>query len=133
MGIKVIKMEDVFNVPVAVTNGDEHKNSSLVNGVPLLYSGSYGINYRGIIGCVCFAELPYSGASPKFEALKAANYAAIAINSYDANQSLIAKQDEQLKIMRHALTEIKNTPSVSSDECSWMASVALEATKPAEE
>ena len=47
--------------------------------------------------------------------------------------AIITKQAEQLKIMRHALTEIKNTPSVSSDECSWMASVALEATKPVEE
>lgn len=47
----------------------------------------------------------------------------------DTNQALIAKQAEQINIMRHALTEIKNTPSVRHDECSWMASVALEATK----
>lgn len=53
----------------------------------------------------------------------------IAINSYDANQALITQQAEQINIMRHALTEIKNTPSVSHDECSLMASVALEATK----
>jgi hypothetical protein len=47
----------------------------------------------------------------------------------NAANELIAKQAEQINIMRHALTEIKNTPSVRHDECSWMASVALEATK----
>jgi len=60
---------------------------------------------------------------------KECRYTSVAINSYDDNQALIAKQAEQLNIMRHALTEIKNTPSVRHDECSWMASVALEATK----
>lgn len=53
----------------------------------------------------------------------------IAINSYDINKALIAKQSEQINIMRHALTEIKNTPSVRYDECSLMAYQALEATK----
>lgn len=52
----------------------------------------------------------------------------IAINSYDQHVELIAKQAEQINIMRHALTEIKNTPPASHDECSWMASVALSAT-----
>lgn len=47
----------------------------------------------------------------------------------DANQALISKQSEQINIMRSALVDIKNTPSVRHDECSWMASLALEATK----
>ena len=128
MGIKMIKMADVFNVPVAVTNGDEHKNSTFFKGVPLLYSGSYGVNYRGIIGCVCFAELPDSGTSPKFEALKAANYAAIAINSYDANQALIAKQAEQNKMLREAVILARPYLFINSVEDS-KAESALEATK----
>lgn len=60
------------------------------------------------------------------------DYVESAIDSYDANQALIAKLAEQIKMLRHALTEIKNTPSARHDECSWMASVALEATKDAQ-
>lgn len=54
----------------------------------------------------------------------------IAINSYDANQALIAKQAEQIKILRKALEEIGGYDKIDvSNRVFDIAENALEATK----
>lgn len=52
--------------------------------------------------------------------------AAEAVNSYDKNQELIAKQAEQIEILRDALTEIAKLPEVRMDEGQYLACRALE-------
>jgi len=52
----------------------------------------------------------------------------IAINSYDANQALIAKQAEQIKMLREAVILARPYLFINSVEDS-KAEAALEATK----
>ena len=54
-----------------------------------------------------------------------ADYAVIAINSYDSNQELMAKQAEQIELLREALSEISK---VSGRVSPQIARKALAAT-----
>lgn len=49
----------------------------------------------------------------------------IAINTYDKNQELIARQAEQIEMLRDALTEIAKLPEVRMDEGQYVACRAL--------
>lgn len=131
-----VKMSDVFSLPTKATDGSEHRHSGLFKGFPLLYSNGNGKLSRGIVGSVCFAELPDTGTSPRLDAVKAAEYTSTAINAYDSNQSLIAsqaetiaKQQEQVELLREALKEISLDKIDTSSRVMGIAIFALEGVK----
>lgn len=75
-----VKMSDTFYLPLDFTDNGDKGGALIENGIPVFMRGC---KYK-------------------------AKYAAIAINSYDQHVELIAKQAEQLKIMRDCIAEIRN-------------------------
>ena len=95
-----IKMDDTFILPLDFSDRGDKGGELRENGVPIFMRG-----------CKYKAEA-----------------AAIAINSYDTNQALIAKQAEQNKMLREAVILARPYLFINSVEDS-KAESALEATK----
>ena len=95
-----IKMDDTFILPLDFSDRGDKGGELRENGVPIFMRG-----------CKYKAEA-----------------AAIAINSYDTNQALIAKQAEQNKMLREAVILAWPYLFINSVEDS-KAESALEATK----
>ncbi|PIY67144.1 hypothetical protein [Shewanella sp. CG_4_10_14_0_8_um_filter_42_13] len=103
-----INMNDTFVLPVSSHKGDLFNSKNPISDTRV---------------CKFFNMNQY----------QAAKAASIAINSYDANQALITKQAEQVKVLREALTDLASAVFVNDRDflkkSIMNASKALEATK----